>query len=878
MSESLRFSISKGCLALKGSLINDIAHKWQTRCSGDNFDQALAQRFLRDGEDYHMTIISAAELKALPVSGSSSSSAMAATLVQSLNSSSSSALSLYDLGVGCYKDQCYYIIVYAPFLQKTRLKLNLPPIDLHITLGFHGSDVHEVRKGIATLWVRGGAGAETVEFMQNIAHILQSKSSSVVREFLDYNRLAEMASQHGYLFGAYYLAKYQSDPLVACDILEQAINDDQHGKQIIISNNSGNIDYGALVCQALNHSLYSPLLYHRRVRRLYSSVLDINRYEISFVEMPRNFSFITETVAGSSLPDSRKALENLVAAGITDILTVMEGPLDSSHMTDLPLTFHWFEVNDRTPPTTQQMKEMMTICTNPDPTRKTLVHCMGGVGRTATVLAAYLMWSRGMSRQEAKQPLIDNRRTIISQSQDEFLTMWYSTCLDHKSTVEATSSRNSTSTSLLTPSPLPAGSTPTPPVNISDSKLSSVPPAPHVAVKFPPLLMCVGYPASGKSTFAEALCSSNPERFIRINQDESGRKQCEENISKLVKAANKTVILDRCNLTCVERKEWLGLAHNKKAWVIHFSTPIEECKWRIVRRVGHPTLKNGQGGRVIDSLAGSLEAPNPKTEKFEQYFDVHSFDACNELLRSWGCDSEPVSTIPDELGLLKFPRTRHLANLGSATRDDLLISKDDAATYFLNREVFVEEKIDGANMGLSIRDNRICAQNRSHYVTAEYHPQFKHLDKWIHQHSAVLWEILQSDRYILYGEWCYAKHSIPYAALSDWFTAFDMFDRLENKFWSRNRLESYLADTGISVIPLIAKGSFSNIEALKKLVQTKSQYYDGPVEGIVVRVNDGDDMFVESRGKIVRSDFLSGDTHWSKYGCNPNTLVRKCGY
>lgn len=211
---------------------------------------------------------------------------------------------------------------------------------------------------------------------------------------------------------------------------------------------------------------------------------------------------------------------------------------------------------------------------------------------------------------------------------------------------------------------------------------------------------------------------------------------------------------------------------------------------------------------------------------------------------------------------------------GSATRDDLIISPEDVNTHFLHREVYIEEKIDGANMGISIRDNQLCAQNRSHYVSSEYHPQFKHLDKWLYQHSAVLWELLQSDRYILYGEWCFAKHSIPYTALSDWFTAFDLFDRLENKFWSRSRLASALQGTGIALIPLIAKGTFTSIEELKNFIQTKSQYYDGPVEGIVVRVNDPDDLYVESRGKIVRADFLSGDTHWSKYGCSPNTIIR----
>jgi atypical dual specificity phosphatase len=486
------------------------------------------------------------------------------------------------------------------------------------------------------------------------------------------------------------------------------------------------------------------------------------------------------------------------------------------------------------------MKEIMTICDKPE--SKVLVHCLGGVGRTATVLAAYLMWSTGVSRYEAKQPIVDNRRTILSQSQEDFLTTWYSECAEHSETKATKASASS---------------------------------IPKVDVKFPLLLMCVGYPVSGKSMFAETLAASNPEQFIRVNQDESGRKECEINVGKFVKLPDKTVILDRCNLTREERQEWLDLAHNKKAWVIFFSTPVEECKWRIVRRVGHPTIKAGRGGRILDTLKGTLEIPDLKFEQFEKMFEVSSFDASNALLNSWGCEEMPVSTIPEELGLLKFPRTRHLLNLGSATRDDLLIPPDDVKRIFLNREVLVEEKIDGANMGLSIVDCKIVAQNRSHYVSADYHVQFKHLDKWIHQHSPVLWEILESDRFILYGEWCYAKHSIPYSELSDWFTAFDLFDRLENKFWSRSRLEARLEGTGIALIPLICRRSFKNTEELRKLVQTKSRYYDGPVEGVVVRVCDSDDMFIEDRGKIVRSDFLSGDVHWMKYDCNPNGLARK---
>ena len=47
----------------------------------------------------------------------------------------------------------------------------------------------------------------------------------------------------------------------------------------------------------------------------------------------------------------------------------------------------------------------------------------------------------------------------------------------------------------------------------------------------------------------------------------------------------------------------------------------------------------------------------------------------------------------------KFPRTPHIYNLGSATRADLLLDKTDA-DIFLTNEITIEEKIDGANLGL----------------------------------------------------------------------------------------------------------------------------------------------------------------------------------
>ena len=96
-----------------------------------------------------------------------------------------------------------------------------------------------------------------------------------------------------------------------------------------------------------------------------------------------------------------------------------------------------------------------------------------------------------------------------------------------------------------------------------------------------------------------------------------------------------------------------------------------------------------------------------------------------------------------------------------------------------------------------------------------------------------------------------------------------MFDKLEGKFWSRDRLEQHLEGTRIRLIPLVARKVFTTVEQLRSLVQTQSQFYDGPIEGIYLRRNNH--RWLIERGKIVRSDFLCGNEFWSKGGVEPNS-------
>ena len=220
----------------------------------------------------------------------------------------------------------------------------------------------------------------------------------------------------------------------------------------------------------------------------------------------------------------------------------------------------------------------------------------------------------------------------------------------------------------------------------------------------------------------------------------------------------------------------------------------------------------------------------------------------------------------------KFPRTRHLLNLGAATRDDLVLSEKDAAQFLdtedqTNLKIVVEEKVDGANIGISVDSITLemRVQNRGHYVNASTHKQFSQLDKWLAQHHSALWQLLGETGYVLYGEWLYAKHSIHYTALPDVFLAFDLYVPEKKQFFSRRRLVSALKGTGLQIVREICLPHVKLCtKTLRDLASTsQSAYYDGPVEGIYVRKEDPD--WLHERAKIVRAEFTNsiGD-HWTR--------------
>ena len=190
---------------------------------------------------------------------------------------------------------------------------------------------------------------------------------------------------------------------------------------------------------------------------------------------------------------------------------------------------------------------------------------------------------------------------------------------------------------------------------------------------------------------------------------------------------------------------------------------------------------------------------------------------------------------------------------------------------FLRHKLVVEEKVDGANLGISFdREARVQCQNRGSYLQYPHTGQWKKLSEWIDSKTDILFEKI-TDRYILFGEWCYAQHSVFYNRLPDWFLGFDVFDKESMKFLSSSRRDAIFRDIGISGIPIIAKGHFTLLE-LKKMLSF-SRVSSKPAEGIYLRFDQG--YWLNLRAKLVRPEFIQsiGD-HWTRGGIRANRLKR----
>jgi hypothetical protein len=230
---------------------------------------------------------------------------------------------------------------------------------------------------------------------------------------------------------------------------------------------------------------------------------------------------------------------------------------------------------------------------------------------------------------------------------------------------------------------------------------------------------------------------------------------------------------------------------------------------------------------------------------------------------------------------VKFPRTPHLFG-SKGTDDDKHMGKNESLAFLADDSLIVEEKIDGTNVGIHIADGQIVLQCRGHLITEGMHPQYDLFKQWAVVKRGQLEERL-AERYILFGEWVYAKHSVHYRRLPHYFFEFDIYDKQMSAFISLDCRLAILEGIGVRTVPILHRGRLERTQ-LERLIgpsQFDSQF-DNPVthradnlmEGLYLRTEANN--VVTGRAKVVRPEFvekLKQSSHWQHRAMEPNRLA-----
>lgn len=251
--------------------------------------------------------------------------------------------------------------------------------------------------------------------------------------------------------------------------------------------------------------------------------------------------------------------------------------------------------------------------------------------------------------------------------------------------------------------------------------------------------------------------------------------------------------------------------------------------------------------------------------------------------------------------LFKYPRTPHIKGSGLQSGDE------DLKTVSLNdlkaSHLIVEEKMDGANCGISFTPSgELQLQSRGHYLTGgPRERQFQLFKTWANRYAADMWAQL-GDRYVLYGEWLYAKHTVYYDELPHYFMEFDILDTHNQSFLSTSRRKDFLQELPFIVsVRVLHEGKVDSVKTLRKQVgasefishsqkrhlrQTALQCglseeqvlretdTTGLMEGLYIKKEQNG--VVTGRYKFVRPGFLQtileSGSHWLNRPIIPNRL------
>lgn len=205
---------------------------------------------------------------------------------------------------------------------------------------------------------------------------------------------------------------------------------------------------------------------------------------------------------------------------------------------------------------------------------------------------------------------------------------------------------------------------------------------------------------------------------------------------------------------------------------------------------------------------------------------------------------------------VKYPRTYHLPWSPGVTDDDRVLNDLSA---FKEQPVIVTAKMDGENTTLY--------RDYMHARSIEYEGHASR--SWAKAlHARIAADIPEGWR--VCGENLYAKHSIKYEKLDDYFQVFSVWDD-QNVCLAWDATREWADLLGLRMVPVLYQGTWD--EKLLRQLYTPTLNGD-PCEGYVVRIayNFRYREFRHKVGKYVRAGHVATHGHWMRQALERNNL------
>lgn len=205
--------------------------------------------------------------------------------------------------------------------------------------------------------------------------------------------------------------------------------------------------------------------------------------------------------------------------------------------------------------------------------------------------------------------------------------------------------------------------------------------------------------------------------------------------------------------------------------------------------------------------------------------------------------------LEDFVDYIKYPRSYHLPTSPGVTKDDRVMPSLDA---FAGKEVIITEKMDGENT--TIYSDYCHARS----VSTDNHPS----KDWVKGFAASIGYLIDPGWRVC-GENMWAKHSIPYESLKDYFLGFSVWDD-KNFCLSWDDTLDYFELIGVHPVPELYRGPFSEdlVERFEGFQRSRADKR----EGFVIRLTESFhySRFRASLGKWVRENHVQSAHNWKR--------------